>query len=101
MNQKDTKELALRVAKELNIAPPLHLADFAQRFLAAYLAEQKPVARVVFDTKINAKGVVVHKSNPQLFGNGVDLNQFEDNTQLFTAPPPPDFDPWLPESMKS
>ena len=64
----DIKELALRVAKEIAL-PAKHitfaneigygfdsdeLADFAQRFLASYLAEQEPVAWL-FDTEEDGK----------------------------------------------
>ena len=81
------KELALRVAKEV-VLPAKHitfaneigygfdgdeLADFAKRFLAAYLAEQEPVAW------IDDEGTLTFRHNWMA----------KKGTKLFTAPPEP------------
>jgi len=92
----DIKELALRVATEtLELEDSFEsgskyavgddeLTDFATRFLAAYLAEQEPVATILGSDPFDEREGV-------RFGIGdlMKLSKLPKGTKLFTAPPEP------------
>ncbi|MBK8772147.1 MAG: hypothetical protein IPM06_17235 [Rhizobiales bacterium] len=78
----DIKELALRVGKERAMwINDEWIIDFAQRFLAAYLAEQKPVA-----IKLETQQFQCFHVSAEDFKR---LEALPTGTKLFTAPPTP------------
>ena len=79
---KDIKELALKVAKEMNWRmDEMTLETFATRLIAAYLAEQEPVVRVVDG------GGELHLPKLQWVSANVSL-ETPIGSDLFLAPPP-------------
>ena len=98
----DIKDLALRVAKEV-VLPAKHitfaneigygfdgdeLADFAKRFLAAYLAEQKPVAWEITETVGNTTQTSITRQGPNSVSDDDKAEFYLHFRPLFYAAPP-------------
>ncbi len=86
----DVKELALRVVKESpwyydnEPVGDSDAIDFAQRFLAAYLAEQEPVATILGSDPFDEREGVRFD-----IGDLMKLSKLPKGTKLFTASPEP------------